>query len=99
MLNKNYMTGNPHLKSEKLEPFEVRIKRDKPELSAGVDRLKELLDKQVYENAFERIQTFNKTDDRLLIVSGGLLQRTFLERDCIPALKEAFGVSKVQIIG
>ncbi|KHM52451.1 MAG: hypothetical protein J6N55_11230 [Anaerovibrio sp.] len=99
MLNKNYMAGNAHLSSEAAEPFEVRIKRDKPELAQGVDKLLELVPEEIYKRAFKNIQTFNKRGDTLLIVSGGILERTFLERDCIPALKEAFGVTKVQIIG
>ncbi len=99
MLNKNHMAGNVHLSSEAAEPFDVRIKKDKPELAPGVDKLLELLPGDIYKRAFKNIQTFNKRGDTLLIVSGGILERTFLERDCIPALKEAFEVAKVQIIG
>lgn len=99
MLNKNHMAGNVHLSSEAAEPFDVRIKKEKPELAAGVDKLKELIPADIFNRAFPKIQTFNKRGDTLLIVSGGILERSFLERDCIPALKEAFGVSKVQIIG
>ncbi|WP_294520805.1 hypothetical protein [uncultured Anaerovibrio sp.] len=99
MLNKNYMAGNVHLSSEVAEPFDIRLKKEKPELAAGVDKLKELIPVDTFNRAFSKIQTFNKRGDTLLIVSGGILERSFLERDCIPALKEAFGVTKVQIIG
>ncbi|MBP3231660.1 MAG: hypothetical protein J6M33_05165 [Anaerovibrio sp.] len=99
MLNKNHMAGNVHLRSEAAEPFEIRIKKEKPELSAGIDRLLKLIPEDTFQRAFKNIQTFNKRGDTLLIVSGGIMERSFLERDCIPALKEAFEVKKVQIIG
>ncbi|WP_143272181.1 hypothetical protein [Anaerovibrio sp. JC8] len=99
MLNKNHMAGNVHLSSEAADPFDVRIKKEKPEMADGVDKLKDLIPEDIFNRAFKKIQTFNKRGDTLLIVSGGILERSFLERDCIPALKEAFGVSKVQIIG
>lgn len=99
MLNKNYLSENNNLIAEVAEPFDVRIKKEKPELADGVDKLKELLPDDVFQRAFSKIQTFNKRGDTLLIVSGGILQRSFLERDCIHALKDAFEVSRVQIIG
>lgn len=99
MLNKNYLSDNKNLKTEVSESFHIRMKKEKPELSESVDLLMELLPDDVYARAFNNIQTFNKRGDMLLIVSGGIRQRTFLERDCIPALKEAFKVKKIQIIG
>lgn len=99
MLNKNYLSENSNLTAEVAEAFDVRIKTEKPELADGVDKLKSLLDEEIFNRAFSKIQTFNKRGDTLLIVSGGILQRSFLERDCIPALKEAFEVNRVQIIG
>ena len=30
MLNKNYMAGNVHLSSEVAEPFDIRLKKEKP---------------------------------------------------------------------
>ncbi|MCR5177078.1 MAG: hypothetical protein K6C05_09555 [Anaerovibrio sp.] len=99
MLNKNYLSNNSHLSSEAAEPFEIRIKKDKPELAEGIDKLMELLPEDIFKRAFKNIQTFNKRGNTLLIVSGGIMERSFLERDCIPALKKAFAVTKVQIIG
>lgn len=99
MFDKNHLTGNAHLYAEENTDFVERLKVDRPELAAGADKLRDLLPAEVYARAFSRIQTFNKRGDTLLIVSGGILQRSFLERDCIPALKEAFEVKKVQIIG
>ncbi len=84
MFDKNHLTGNGHLSAEAADAFEVRMVREKPELAEGIRQLQELLEPEVYT---------------LLIVSGGIMQRTFLERDCIPALKEAFGVKRIQIIG
>ena len=99
MFDKNHLTGNGHLSAGAADAFEVRMVREKPELAEGIRQLQELLEPEVYKRAFSNIQTFNKRGDALLIVSGGIMQRTFLERDCIPALKEAFGVKRIQIIG
>ena len=94
MFDKNHLMGNIHLKAEATEDFVQRIQREQPELAEAVAKLKELLPEEVYQRAFSNIQTFNRRGDNLLIVSGGILQR-----DCIPALKEALGVKRVQIIG
>lgn len=99
MFDKNHLMGNVHLKAENTVDFVERIRKDQPELAESVAKLKELLPEDVYKRAFSNIQTFNRRGDTLLIVSGGILQRTFLERDCIPALKEALNVKRVQIIG
>lgn len=99
MFDKNHLMGNVHLKAENTVDFVERIRKERPELAESAAKLKELLPEDVYKRAFSNIQTFNRRGDTLLIVSGGILQRTFLERDCIPALKEALNVKRVQIIG
>lgn len=99
MFDKNHLMGNVHLKAENTVDFVERIRKEQPELAESAAKLKELLPEDVYKRAFSNIQTFNRRGDTLLIVSGGILQRTFLERDCIPALKEALNVKRVQIIG
>lgn len=99
MFDKNHLMGNIHLKAEATGDFVQRIQKEQPELAEAVAKLRELLPEEVYQRAFSNIQTFNRRGDNLLIVSGGILQRSFLERDCIPSLKEALGVKRVQIIG
>ena len=99
MFDKNHLMGNVHLSAHEAGDFAQRIIKEHPELKQGVEKLQELLPEDTYKRAFGKIQTFNRRGDTLLIVSGGILQRSFLERDCIPALKEAFQVKKVQIIG
>ena len=99
MFDKNHLMGNMHLKAEASIDFVQRMQKEQPELAEAVAKLKELLPEEVYKRAFANIQTFNRRGDNLLIVSGGIMQRTFLERDCIPALKEALQVKRVQIIG
>lgn len=99
MFDKNHLMGNVHLSAQEAGDFAQRIIKEHPELQEGVEKLLKLLPEEVYQRAFSKIQTFNRRGDALLIVSGGILQRSFLERDCIPALKEAFNVKKVQIIG
>ena len=79
MFDKNHLMGNTHLKAEATGDFVQRIQNEQPELAEAVAKLKELLPEEVYQRAFSNIQTFNRRGDNLLIVSGGILQRSFLE--------------------
>lgn len=99
MFDKNHLAGNNHLTAEAAGDFIARMKQEHPDMAEQFEQLAARLPDEVYRRAFSKIQTFNKRGDTLLIVSGGILQRSFLERDCVPVLKEVFQVKKVQIIG
>lgn len=77
MFDKNHLMGNIHLKAEANGDFVQRMQKEQPELAEAVAKLKELLPEEVYQRAFANIQTFNRRGDNLLIVSGGIMQRTF----------------------
>ena len=93
------LKGNPHLTTEKRTPLEERLLRDKPELGEALGKLKASLDEEIFHRAFDEVENINRSGSKLLIVARNPLARSFIERDAIPALKEAFEVTRVQIIG
>ena len=96
---RNDWTGNQALHGEKMLPLEERVAAEKPELLESLQKTKEIVGQDVYERAFKSVETFNKAGDTLLIVVGNPLSRSFIERDCIGALKDSFVVSRVRVVG
>ena len=89
---------NPYLSVEKLTPLEERL-NDKPGMTESLKKLKELIGEDKYEKFFSETKNINKRDDLLLIMADNFFHRSMIERDYIPAVKEAFNVKRVQIIG
>ena len=89
---------NPMLSVEPLTPLENRM-QDKPEMLDGLKKLKELIGEDKYKKYISDIKNMNKRDGLLLILAESFFQRSMMERECIPAIKEAFDVKRVQIIG
>lgn len=91
-------TKNPYLSMEILTPLESRM-QEKPEMLAGLNKLKELIGEERYKKYISTIKNMNKRDGMLLVLAESFFQRSMMERECIPAMKEAFDVNRVQIIG
>lgn len=89
---------NPYLSVEKLTSLEMRMK-DKPDIFEGIGKLKEIIGEDVYKKYFSEIKNINKRDGLLLVLADNFFHRSMIERDYIPAMKEAFGVERIQIIG
>ena len=83
--------------AEIMRPLADRIAEEKPELKDGIAKLREFLTPDVYDRSFDQVETFTKSGDMLLIVTDAM-RRSFIERDCIGALKEAFGVKYVRVV-
>ncbi len=96
---KEDLKNNTSLSSVPLTALEERIAADKPELLESLTKLKSLLDEKTYRRCFEKVENMTRNATTLLIVARNPLQRSFIERDCIGALKEAFSVQYVKIIG
>ena len=77
---------------------EERIAKEKPALSGCLAKLRELLPKEVFDRSFAKVENLSKSGEALLIVTNAM-HRSFIERDCIGALKEAFGVKYVRVVG
>lgn len=89
---------NPHTKMVELTPIEERIKEERPELADGMDRLQTILGEDVYRKRISSLVNITRSGETLMVVTSTFMERSLLERDCIPALKEAFGVSRVRIV-
>ena len=89
---------NPYLSVETLTPLENRMK-EKPEMLEGLTKLKELIGEDKYKKYISDIKNMNKSNGLLLVLADNTFQRSMMERECIPAMKEAFDVKRVQIIG
>ena len=96
---RNDWTENQALHGEKMSPLEDRLATEKPELVEPLRKTREQLGQEVYDRAFKTVETFNRAGDTLLIVVGSPKERSFIERDCIGALKEFFGVKRVRVVG
>ena len=84
---------------ERFSSIEERIAAEKPHLNQGLSKLKELLGEALFNKYINRVQTISKNESTLLLVAGSEMRRTHILRECIPALKEAFGVLSVRVIG
>ena len=90
---------NGHLSTEKLTPLEGRLLQQKPEMAPAIIKLKEILTEEIFHRAFDEVDNINQSQDKLLVIARNPLSRSFIERDTIPALKEAFQVKLVKVIG
>ena len=89
---------NESLASVPFSPLETRIAKEKPGLSDGMEKLRSLLGEEGFKKLISPLHNLTRNGSLLLVVAGDFLQRSLLERECIPSLKEAFGVSKVRIV-
>ncbi len=89
---------NEALSSVPFSPLESRIAREKPGLTAGLARLRSLLGDEKFGKFISPLHNLTKNGTMLLVVAGDFLHRSLLERECIPSMKEAFGVSAVRIV-
>lgn len=89
---------NPHTKMVGLTPIEERIKAERPQLVEGMTRLKNILGEDIYNKRISSLVNITRSGETLMVVAGSFMERSMLERDCIPALKEAFGVTKVRVV-
>lgn len=96
---RNDWTGNQSLRGEKMRPLEERVAAEKPELLEPLQKTREIVGQDVYDRSFKTVETLNKASDTLLIVVGNPRERSFIERDCIDALKDSFGVKRVRVVG
>ena len=79
-------------------PLEKRFAKEKPQLMPGLKVLREELGDANFERLISRIHNINISGERCLIVAESELHRTFLERDAIPAIAKAFGVSNIRVV-
>lgn len=91
-------TQNAHLTVERFRSIEERVASDKPQLQDSLAKLKLLLGPSLFDKHINRLQNISKNEQTLLLVTSSEMRRTLLERECLPALKEAFQVQRVRVV-
>lgn len=79
-------------------PLEERMSTEKPQLMPGLKQLKELLGEELFKKRISNVHNINLSGRAILIVVDSELQRTHLERECIPAIMQAFDVDNVRVV-
>ena len=90
---------NSHLSTEKLTPLEDRLAVQRPVLCEGLGKLRQLLGTERYDKYIGTLPNLTRNGSMVLIVAHDVMQRSMIERECIPHIKEAFGVTRVQVVG
>lgn len=88
---------NPNVTVDAFSPLHVRLAAEKPILFECLQKLREEIGEEAYQNYFSTLKTINRSGKKLLIVGDNLFQRSMIERDYIPAIKKAFEVTFVRI--
>ncbi len=89
---------NPHLSVVEKTPLEARIAAGRPGLSEGLKKLRESMGETTYVKYIDSLRNLTKSNDTLLMVADGFRHRSLLEREFIPQIKAAFGVSSVRVV-
>ncbi len=89
---------NPLLTAVEKTPLEARIAADRPALQEGLKKLKASLGEAKYVKYIDTLRNLTKSNETLLMVADGFRHRSLLEREFIPQIKEAFGVSSVRVV-
>ena len=90
---------NPHVSMEVMTPIEQRIAAERPQLSQGLAKLRELLGEEKFIKYISPLHNITKNKSTLLLVAANVLQRSHIERECIPQIKKAFDVVYVRVVG
>ena len=89
---------SPGLHMEIFTPLSARLASAQPELQPGLAALKELVGEEDFGKYIETLVGMRRDGEALRIITDKELHRSLLERNFIASLKQAFGVSEVQII-
>lgn len=88
----------PHLFAQSTTPLEERISKEKPHLTTELKQLQELLGETKFKSYISPLHNINKSNQRLLILTGNERARTLIERECLAEIKKAFAVQSVRIV-
>ncbi len=79
-------------------PMIDRIETEKPELLSGFHNIFKAVEPEIFQNYFNQLVDIKVSDDKMMIITKNLIQKSILERDYIEIIKEAFEVKHVRII-
>lgn len=92
------ITDDPNISIEKRTPLEVRLQETRPELIGALKTLKEKIGEESFNKFVEPLNNVTRSGGMLLLVAEDLRQKSLLERDYIPQIKETFEVQVVRIV-
>ena len=98
MMEKEWLLNNPHLTAEAMSPIEERIPVARAEVHEGLSRAKGILGEEGYKKYLAPLQNLAKSGTTLLVTVRTARERTMLVKECLPALKKAFGASVVKVV-
>ena len=98
MMEKEWLLNNPHLTAEAMSPIEERIPVARAEVHEGLSRAKGILGEEGYKKYLAPLQNLAKSGTTLLVTVRTARERTMLVKECLPALKEAFGANVVKVV-
>lgn len=87
------------LTAEEFSPFIVRAAKEKPQLIPGLEKLKAIMGEEDFDKYINPVHNINLGDTAMLIVTGNEQLRTVLTGRFLPAIREAFAVTNIKIIG
>ena len=90
---------NDKLISEEFVPLEVRAAQEKPQLVAGLAKLKTAMGAEVFDRLVNSLLNVNLGAEAILLLTGDEKVRTELTARWVPAIQQAFGVENVRIVG
>ena len=79
-------------------PLEKRMAEEKPLVMEKLQVLKEILGEETFHRLISKVHNINYDGSRILLVAESELHRTNIERECLPAIEKAFGVSSIRVV-
>ena len=98
MMEKEWLLNNPHLTAEAMSPIEERIPVARAEVHEGLSRAKGILGEEGYKKYLAPLQNLANSGTTLLLTGRTARERTMLVKECLPALKKAFGANIVKVV-
>jgi len=89
---------SPALHMEKFSPLSERLSNNQHELLDGMKKLEQLMGKVDFGKYVETLIAIHRQAESLIVITDRELHRSLLERSFKPQIKQAFGVSHLQIV-
>lgn len=95
----NYVCAqNARVVTVPFTPLEVRMEKEKPEVFARLQALKEVIGDETFKRLVSKIHNINYAAPRIMIVADSELHRTNIERELLPAIAKVFEVDNIRVV-
>lgn len=79
-------------------PLEERMAVEKPLVMEKLQILKEILGEEKFQRHISKVHNINYDGERIMIVVAKELDRTNIERECLPSIVKAFEVKSIRVV-